>query len=82
MIKVRGKAAVAVGLGTKIEMSLVNGYARIRKLGWDAFNEGGTLQDTVKRYRADAGHYSARILTDKQFRIRENLSYRKAHIFA
>lgn len=76
---VRGKAAVAVEFGAKIEMSLVDGYARIEKLGWDAFNEGGTLQDSVERFRADTGHYPARILADKLFRTRENLSYCKAH---
>lgn len=76
---VRGKAAVPVEFGAKIEMSLVDGYARIEKLGWDAFNEGGTLQDSVERFRADTGHYPVRILADKLFRTRENLSYCKAH---
>jgi len=60
-------------------MSLVDGYARIEKLGWDAFNEGGALQDSVERFREDTGHYPARILADKLFRTRENLSYCKTH---
>jgi hypothetical protein len=76
---VRGKAAAPVEFGAKIEASLVNGYARIEKLSWDAFNEGGTLQDSAERFKADTGHYPERILADKIFRTRENLAYCKKH---
>jgi len=76
---VRGKATAPVEFGAKIEVSLVGGYARIEKLSWDAFNEGGTLQDSVERFKADMGHYPARILADKIFRTRENLDYCKKH---
>jgi hypothetical protein len=74
---VRGKRTVPVEFGSKIEISLVGGYARIEKLSWDAFNEGGTLQESVERFKADTGHYPARILADKLFRTRENLDYCK-----
>jgi hypothetical protein len=53
----------------------INGYARLEKLSWEAFNEGGTLQDSVERFKADTGYYPARILADKLFRTRDNLSY-------
>lgn len=76
---VRGKAAAPVEFGAKIEMSLVNGYARIEKLSWDEFNEGVTLQESVERFRTDTGHYPSRILADKLFRTRENLDYCKKH---
>jgi len=76
---VRGKAAAPVEFGAKIEVSLVDGYARIENLSWDAFNEGGTLQDSVERFKADTGHYPARILADKLFRTRDNLAYCKKH---
>ena len=76
---VRGKTAAPVEFGAKIEASLVNGYARIEKLSWDAFNEGGTLQDSVERFKVDTGHYPARILADKIFRTRDNLAYCKKH---
>ena len=74
---VRGKVSTPVEFGAKIEMSMVDGYARIEKLSWDAFNEGGTLQDSVERFKADTGRYPARILADKLFRTRENLAYCK-----
>ena len=76
---VRGKAKTPVEFGAKIEMSLVGGYARIEKLSWDAFNEGGTLQESAERFKADTGRYPARILADKLFRTRENLEYCKEH---
>jgi hypothetical protein len=76
---VRGKASAPVEFGAKIAMSLVDGYARIEKFSWDAFNEGGTLQESVERYWADMGHYPSRILADKLFRTRENLDYCKRH---
>jgi hypothetical protein len=76
---VRGKVAAPVEFGAKVEMSLVDGYARIEKMSWDAFNEGGTLRQSVEQFRADTGHYPERILADKLFRTRENLAYCKAH---
>ena len=76
---VRGKAGTPVEFGAKIEMSMVDGYARIEMLSWDAFNEGGTLQDSVESFRADISHYPARILADKIFRTRENLNYCKKY---
>ena len=78
---VRGKARADTEFGAKVEVSLVRGYARIEKLSWDAFNEGGTLQESVERFKADTGHYPKRILADKIFRTRENLDYcKKYHI--
>ena len=76
---VRGKATAPVEFGAKIEVSLVDGYAKLEKLSWEAFNEGGTLQDSVERFKADTGHYPARILADKLFRTRDNLAYCKKH---
>ena len=76
---VRGKATAPVEFGAKIEVSLVDGYARLEKLSWEAFNEGGTLQESVERFKADTGHYPARILADKLFRTRDNLDYCKKH---
>ena len=76
---VRGKTAAPVEFGAKIEVSLVDRYARIEKLSWDAFNEGGTLQESVERFKADTGRYPERILGDKLFRTRENIAYCKEH---
>ena len=76
---VRGKANAAVEFGAKIEVALMDGYARVEDLRWDAFNEGGTLRDSVERFKAATGYYPERILADKLFRTRDNLQYCKDH---
>ena len=47
---VRGKAGEAVEFGAKVAISLENGYSRIEKLSWNAYNEAGTLKETVEGY--------------------------------
>ena len=74
---VRGKQRADVEFGSKVEMSVVDGYLRVEKLQWEAFNEGGTLIDSVESFRRAYGHYPARVLADKIFRTRENLRYCK-----
>lgn len=72
---VRGKATARVEFGAKVSVSVLNGYFRIERLGWDAYNESTTLQETVERYRNQMGVYPQRILADKIYRTRDNLQY-------
>jgi transposase, IS5 family len=72
---VRGKTNAAVEFGAKVSISMVDGYAQIERLDWNAYNEGTTLTGSVERYRNEKGCYPARILGDKIYRTRENLSY-------
>jgi len=72
---VRGKATADVEFGAKISVSLVNGYAMIEQLDWNAFNESGDLQTAVERYREQHGCYPERILADKIYRNRKNHQY-------
>jgi hypothetical protein len=76
---VRGKQNADVEFGAKVEMSDVNGFLRVEDLRWNAFNESKTLQTSVENYRKAYGHYPERVLADKIFRTRENLSYCKEH---
>lgn len=76
---VRGKAGAAVEFGAKVAISLEEGYSRIEKLSWDPFNEAGTLEETVERYRERHGCYPEAVLADKIYRNRDNLSYCKKH---
>jgi len=76
---VRGKATAAVEFGAKIAVALYGGYARVETVCWDAFNEGGTLQASVERYKDATGHYPSRILADRIFRTRDNLNFCKKH---
>ena len=72
---VRGKATADVEFGAKISVSLVNGYAMIERLDWDAYNEAGDLKETVERYKKRYGFYPERILADKIYRNRNNLHF-------
>ncbi len=72
---VRGKASAPVEFGAKISISMLNGYATIERLGWEAYNESTTLIETVERYFEQTGYYPERILADKIYRTRENLRY-------
>lgn len=74
---VRGKANAPVEFGAKVSISMVDGFAAIERLSWDAYNEGTTLQETAERYRFDTGFYPERILADKIYRTRDNLAYCK-----
>jgi IS5 family transposase len=72
---VRGKASAAVEFGAKISISMLNGYAKIERLDWDAYNESTTLIETIERYFEQTGCYPERVLADKIYRTRENLRY-------
>jgi hypothetical protein len=76
---VRGKATADVEFGAKVSVSVLDGYFRIERLFWDAYNEVTTLQDTVDRYKEQTGFYPQRILADKIYRTRDNLKYCAKH---
>ena len=54
-------------------------WTRLECCSFDAYNEAGNLQEMAERFRAREGHYPSRVLADKIYRNRENLSYCKAH---
>ena len=76
---VRGKAGKPVEFGAKLDISVVDGWTRLEYYSFDAYNEAGNLKAMVERFREREGHYPARILADKIYRNRDNLSYCKEH---
>lgn len=76
---VRGKLTAKVEFGAKLAISVENGYSRIEKLSWEAFNEAKTLIASCERYYERNGYYPERILADKIYRNRENLQYCERH---
>ena len=76
---VRGKVGKPVEFGAKLDISVVDGWTRLECCSFDAYNEAGNLREMAERFRAREGHYPSRILADKIYRNRENLSYCKAH---
>jgi len=74
---VRGKAKAPVEFGTKLDISVVNGYCRLEKASFDAYNEGEYLIEMIEKYKARTGVYPERVLADKIYRNRENLRFCK-----
>lgn len=77
---VRGKLNASVEFGAKLDISIdTDGYARIEKASFDAYNESGCLKNAVERYKERTGHYPERILADQIYRTRENRSFCKEY---
>ena len=74
---VRGKDKDKVEFGSKLQVSLVNGFTFIDRLNWEAFNEGQWLQDSVERYKQRLGYYPKEVLADQIYCNRENRKWMK-----
>ena len=73
---VRGKLNKPVEFGAKLSVSLNGkGLARVDRLSFDAFNEGGDLKQQVEQYRERYGCYPEKVLADPLYGSRENRSY-------
>ena len=74
---VRGKAGVAVEFGSKITLSIVDGYTYLERLSWEAYNESEDLKREVERYKKRYGVYPESVHVDQIYRTRENRGYCK-----
>jgi hypothetical protein len=74
---VRGKDGKKVEFGSKLHVSLVNGFTMIDKLSWDNFNEGIDLENSVENYKNRFGFYPKEVLVDKIYWTRKNREYLK-----
>ena len=54
---VRGKAKANTEFGVKLHVSLEDGYGRVERLDFEAYNESEDLPKIVERYRERTGHY-------------------------
>jgi transposase, IS5 family len=73
----RGKEGKKTEFGSKLQVSLVNGFTFIDKLSWDNFNEGGQLQASVENFKTRCGHYPKEVLADQIYCNRENRQWLK-----
>jgi hypothetical protein len=69
---VRGKTNARVEFGAKINVSLMNGYAFLDELSWEAFNEGQFLIPAVENYKKRFGYYPEEVMADKIYCNRSN----------
>ena len=75
---VRGKTNANVEFGSKIQVSLVNGFVFLDDISWDAFNEGTRLISSVEKYKNTFGFYPQEVLADKIYCNRENRAWLKS----
>ena len=77
---VRGKAKAPTEFGAKLDISVdTDGFIRLEKLSFDAYNESDVLITAAERYYEREGHYPMRILADKIYRNRKNLAFCSKH---
>lgn len=69
---VRGKTTANVEFGAKIQVSLMDGYAFLEELSWEAFNEGTRLMAAIEQYKTRLGYYPQEAAADKIYCNREN----------
>ena len=69
---VRGKEGKKVEFGSKIQLSLINGFSFIDKQDWNSFNEGTCLKQSVENYLERFKCYPEKVLADKIYCNREN----------
>jgi len=74
---VRGKSGKKVEFGSKMSLSLDNGYSRINRLSWDAYNESTDLKDQVEAYKSIHGYYPDLVNSDRIYANRENRMWLK-----
>lgn len=74
---VRGKAKAKTEFGAKIHIGMTDGYARLVRVSFDAFNEATDFIQAIEAYRKRCGCYPQRVLVDKIYRNRDNLAYCK-----
>jgi len=72
---VRGKARTAVEFGAKISLSVADGFTRVHRISWEAYNEGGDLPSQIESYRDLYGYYPQSVHVDRIYRTRENRRY-------
>lgn len=66
--------------GAKFDLSFDSeGYGRIEKISFGAYNESTCLTETVERFKERTGYYPNRVLADQIYRTRANRSYCKEH---
>lgn len=62
-----------------LEQFMSEGYGRIEKISFEAYNESTCLIEAIERFRERTGYYPERVLADQIYRTRENRSYCKEH---
>ncbi len=68
----RGKSNKKTEFGSKLGVSLVDGYAKIDTLSWNAYNESSDLLKQVANYKNNYGFYPEVVIADNIYGSRAN----------
>ena len=74
---VRGKQGRKVEFGSKLGLSLANGFVKGDTLSWDAYSESRDLKLQAQAYKILYGYYPELILADKIYATNENRTWCK-----
>jgi len=74
---VRGKQGRKVEFGSKLGLSLANGFVKGDTLSWDAYNESSDLIMQAEAYKTLYGYYPELILADKIYWTNQNRTWCK-----
>lgn len=81
---VRGKVKAPVEFGAKLDLSIDSeGYARIEKISFEAYNESTCLVEAVERFRERSGYYPERVLADQiyLFKMQRRILFALLYLF-
>jgi transposase, IS5 family len=73
----RGKQGKRVEFGSKLGLSLANGFLKADTLSWDAYNESKDLIIQAEAYKSLYGYYPELILADKIYATNQNRKWCK-----
>ena len=74
---VRGKQAAMVEFGSKLGLSLFNGYLKADNISWDAYHEAQDLIQQAENYKTLLGYYPEIIMADKLYATNKNRKWCK-----
>ena len=74
---VRGKVKAPCEFGSKLDLSVTDGYVRLEHISFDAYNESENFEKIVEDYFLRYGFYPAKVLVDQLYRTKANLAYCK-----
>jgi len=75
---VRGKSGKKTEFGSKIGVSLKDGFAIVDNLSWDAYNESADLIEQVENHRRRYGVYPQSVIADNLYGTQKNREYMKS----
>jgi len=73
----RGKTKAQIEFGSKLGVSLDQGFARINTFSWDPYHEAGDLIPQVESYKELHGHYPELVLVDQIYATQANRRWLK-----